>query len=142
MNSSRREEGTRDQQNDQQSPQDGATNMQLANMGSSQSLKNLESMMVKKTVSKSTVLYCPFVNNAKELGFKLTFATITMGFLGKSKLSNDDKSTFWEEHKQMAHKALNVKRANISGQLRKHFVGKLAQMHTCYASPLINHPLT
>ena len=48
MNSSRREEETRDQKNDQQSPQDGATNMQVANMGSSQSLKNLESMMVKK----------------------------------------------------------------------------------------------
>ena len=113
-----------DQQDDQQSSQDGSTNMQLANMGGSQTLKKLESMMVKKTVSKNTVLYCPFVNNARELGFKQPFARITMGFLGKNDLSDDDKSTFWEEHRQTAHKALNVKRSNISGTLRKQFIGK------------------
>ncbi len=110
MNSPQEEEGNREQQDDEQSSQDEARNMQTANMASSQSLKNLESMMVKKTVSKNTVLYCPFVNNARELGFKQPFAKITMGFLGKNQLSDDDKSTFWEEHKQtMAHKALNVK---------------------------------
>ena len=125
MNSSQDEEENRDQQDDQQSHQDGVTNMQLANMGSSQSLKSLETMMVKKTVSKNTVLYCPFVNNARELGFKQPFARITMGFLGKNNMSDDDKSTFWEEHKQLAHKALNIKRSNISGQIRKHFIGKL-----------------
>ena len=125
MNSSQEiEDGNGNQQHDEQSVQDGATNMQLANMGGSQTLKKLESIMVKKTVSKNTVLYCPFVNNARELGFKQPFARITMGFLGKNHLSDDDKSTFWEEHRQTAHKALNVKRSNISGTLRKHFIGE------------------
>ena len=104
--------------------QDGIAQMRLAGMGNAQTINDLERMMVKKTVSKSTVLYCPFVNNAKELSYNQPFAKITLGFLGKNELSDTEKSEFWEEHKQMAHKALNVKRSNISGQMRKKFVGK------------------
>lgn len=103
---------------------DGAATMKLAGMGSNQSLKEVERMMVKKTVSKSTMLYCPFVNNARELAHGQPFAKITMGFLGKKQLTKEKKIEFWEEYKHTAHKALNVKRSNITGQLRKRFVGE------------------
>ena len=102
----------------------GATAMKLAGMGSSKSLKEVQHMMVKRTVSKNTLLYCPFVNSTRELACDRPFAQITMGFLGKKKLSNEEKNSFWEEYKSTAHKALNVKRSNITGQLRKRFVGK------------------
>lgn len=103
---------------------DGATAMRLAGMGNSRTLKEVQCAMVKKIVSKNTLLYCPFVNNARELAYNRPFAKITMGFLGRKKMSNEAKHAFWEEYKHTAHKALNVKRSNISGQLRKVFVGK------------------
>ena len=68
---------------------DGAATMKSAGMGSNQSLKEVERMMVKKTVSKSTMLYCPFVNNARELAHGQPFAKITMGFLGKKQLTKE-----------------------------------------------------
>lgn len=103
---------------------DGAAAMKSAGMGSSRTFKEIQCMMVKKTVSKNTLLYCPFVNNNRELAHNRPFAKITMGFLGKKKLSEEDKCSFWEEYKHTAHKALNIKRSNISGMLRKRFVGK------------------
>ena len=60
-----------------------------------------------------------------------------MGFLGKNNLSEEAKTAFWEEYKHTAHKALNVKRSNIAGQLRKQFVGKSnfnAKMKSCLNS--------
>ena len=42
-------------------------------------------MVLKKTVSKHSVLYCPFVNNEKELEVNSPFGELTLGFLGKSK---------------------------------------------------------
>ncbi len=102
----------------------GAAIMRMAGMGGGKTNKELEIMMVKKTVSKHTILYCPFVNNSRELGWNRPFAQITMGFLGKNKESDNAKIDFWDNHKVAAHKALNVKRSNISGQLRKHFIGK------------------
>ena len=103
---------------------DGARAMLDAGMGSSQSMKEVETMMVKRTVSKNSLLYCPFVNNARELAYNRPFAKITLGFLGKNNLSEEDKTAFWEEYKHTAHKALNVKRSNIAGQIRKIFIGK------------------
>ena len=100
--------------------------MRLAGMGNAQTMNDLERMMVKKTVSKSTVLYCPFVNNARELSHNHPFAKITMGFLGKKEAPEAEKAEFWEEHKEMAHKTLNIKRSNISSQIRKKFIGKQA----------------
>ena len=103
---------------------DGARAMLDAGMGNSKSIKDVETMMVKRTVSKNSLLYCPFVNNARELAYNRPFAKITLGFLGKNNLSEEDKTAFWEEYKHTAHKALNVKRSNIAGQIRKIFVGK------------------
>lgn len=103
---------------------DGAIAMIDAGMGSSQSMKEVETMMVKRTVSKNSLLYCPFVNNARELAYNRPFAKITLGFLGKNSLSEEAKTAFWEEYKHTAHKALNVKRSNIAGQLRKQFIGE------------------
>ena len=108
------------------SPQNGAGVMRAAGMGSGKNMQDMNTMWVKKIVSKNTVLYCPFVNNLKELGYDQPFARITMGFLGKQHDTSEEKSQFWEEYKQIAHKTLNVKRSNISGQLRKHFVCKLS----------------
>ena len=109
---------------DNRNENDGVRAMRDAGMGSSQSMKEVETMMVKKTVSKNSLLYCPFVNNARELAYNRPFAKITLGFLGKNNLSEEDKTAFWEEYKHTAHKALNVKRSNIAGQIRKIFVGK------------------
>lgn len=102
----------------------GATLMRVAGLGGAQTNKELEIMMVKKTVSKHTILYCPFVNNSRELALTSPFAKITLGFLGKNKEAENTRSKFWDEHKVIAHKALNVKRSYVSGQLRKHFIGK------------------
>ena len=102
----------------------GEALMRMAGMGGAKTHKELEIMMVKKTVSKHTILYCPFVNNSRELGWNGPFAKKTMGFLGKNNESDNEKIEFWDNHKVAAHKALNVKRSNISGQLRKHFIGK------------------
>ena len=107
-------------------PGAGAAKMRLAGMGNAQTMNDLEQIMVKKTVSKSTVLYCPFVNNARELSYNHPFAKITMGFLGKKEAPEAEKAEFWEEHKEMAHKTLNIKRSNISSQMRKKFIGKQA----------------
>ena len=49
-----------------------------------------------------------------------------MGFLGKKEAPEAEKAEFWEEHKEMAHKTLNIKRSNISSQIRKKFIGKQA----------------
>ena len=102
----------------------GEALMRMAGMGGAKTHKELEIMMVKKTVSKHTILYCPFVNNSRELALTSPFAKITLGFLGKNKEAENTRSKFWDEHKVIAHKALNVKRSNVSGQLRKHFIGK------------------
>ena len=108
------------------SPHNGAQEMRSAGMGSDKNVQDMNTMWVKKIVSKNTVLYCPFVNNLKELGYDQPFARITMGFLGRQHDTIEERSKFWEEYKQLAHKTLNVKRSNISGQLRKHFVCKLS----------------
>ena len=110
--------------NNDSSNTSGANLMRVAGLGGAKTNKELEIMMVKKTVSKHTILYCPFVNNSRELALTSPFAKITLGFLGKNKEAENTRSKFWDEHKVIAHEALNVKRSNISGQLRKHFIGR------------------
>ena len=75
-------------------------------------------------MSKHAISHCPFVNNSRELGLTSPITKITMGFLGKNRESENARSEFWDEHKVVAHRALNVKRSNVSGKLRKHFIGK------------------
>ena len=78
---------------------------------------------LKNVVSHHTILHVPFLSVEDDLEYDQPFGRITMFYMGMDNDADDKKRKYWNQNKKVAKAALNAKRSNVGGSLRKTFRG-------------------